>query len=245
MDALPFFLVIGAGIAVICISVMLDYLWADVLPFRFLYLCIRAPGVVVHELSHVLGCILTGAKIKKVVLLSKEGGSVTYTRPTIAVLGDVIISSAPLFGIPLVLTGLTWVFSSFLGCTFPPFPHSIDSAGTVHMLALAVIDLFAQNLVAAFHPWFLLYLYLTLSLVLSIAPSSQDTKNAAIGIVLIAAFGLAIFLSGITWAVDILWTITGVIGMGFTLGLAFGLIALVVSVPPLVWYLYINRPQAR
>jgi len=245
MDALPFLLVIATGIAVICISVMLDYLWADVVPLRFLYFVIRAPGVVVHELSHALGCVLTGAKITDIVLFSKEGGSVTYTRPQIPVLGDVIISSAPLFCIPLVLTGLTWVFSSYLGCTFPPFPQSIDSAGTLHMLALAVIDLFMQNLVAAFHPWFFLYLYLTLSLVLSVAPSSRDMKNAAIGIALIAALGLVIFLSGISWAVDILWTITGVIGMGFTLGLAFGLIALVVSLPSLVWYLYMNRPQAR
>lgn len=245
MDTLPFLLVIATGIAVICISVMLDYLWADVVPLRFLYLFIRAPGVVVHELSHALGCILTGAKITDVVLFSKDGGSVTYKKPRLPVLGNVIISSAPLFCIPLVLTGLTWVFSSYLGCTFPVFPQSIDSAGTLHVLALAVIDLFAQNLVTAFHPWFLLYLYLTLSLVLSAAPSSRDMKNAAIGIAIIAALGLIIFLSGIPWAVDILWTITGVIGMGFALGLTFGLIALVVSLPTLIWYLYINRPQAR
>ena len=244
MDALPFFIVIATGMAVMCISVMLDNLWAQVLPLRMLYYLIRAPGVIVHECSHILGCLLTGAAITKVVLLSKEGGSVTYTRPKVPVLGDVIISSAPPFCIPLVLTGLTWAFASYLGCSFPQFPAMINSAGTLHSLALAVTEVFRLNLIAAFHPWFLLYLYLTLSLVLSVAPSSQDIRNAAIGIVLIALIGLAVFLSAIPWAVSLLWTTTGIIGMGFTLGLVFGLVALVVSLPCIIWYLYINRPAA-
>ena len=236
MESLSFLIVIATGIAVMLISVMLDHLWAQVLPVRTIYYLVRAPGVVVHECSHILGCILTGAKVTDVVLFSTEGGSVTYTRPKIPVLGDVIISSAPLFCIPLVLAGLTWCFSSFLGCTFPDFPVSVSSVDTVHELAVSIGQLFWLNVVAAFHPWFLLYLCLTLSLVLSIAPSSQDMKNAAIGLVLIALLGLAIFMSGIPWAVSVLWQVTTIIGMGFALGLTFGLIALVVSLPPFIWY---------
>jgi len=245
MDPLPFLIVISSGIAIMCISVMLDNLWAQVLPLRFLYLAMRAPGVIVHECCHVLGCILTGAKITKVVLLSRDGGSVTYTRPKIPVLGDVIISSAPLFGIPLVLSGLTMLFSEYLGCVFPSFPSAIDSAGTLHALAVSVISVFDANLVSAFHPWFLLYLYLTTSLVLSMAPSSQDLRNGAAGIALVAVLGIVIILSGIPWAVDILWRVTNIAGMGFTLGLAFGLIALVLSLPLFLWYVYISRPLVR
>jgi hypothetical protein len=242
MEALSFLFVIATGIVVMLISTMLDHLWAQVSPLRIFYYAIRAPGVIIHECSHILGCLVTGAAITNVVFLSKDGGSVTYTRPKIPVLSDVIISSAPLFCIPLVLTGLMWCFSRFLGCTFPAFPVSIDSAGTLHSLATSIVELFTQNLVADFHPWFLLYLYITLSLVLSLAPSAQDIKNAAIGIVLIVLSGLLIFLSAIPWAVSILWEITDVLGMGFALGLTFGLIALVVSLPPLVWYVYTHRP---
>ncbi|MDD5141946.1 metalloprotease family protein [Methanoregula sp.] len=245
MDPLPFLIVIASGIAIMCISVMLDNLWAQVLPLRFLYLAVRAPGVIVHECCHVLGCILTGAQITKIVLLSRDGGSVTYTRPKIPVLGNLIISSAPLFCIPLVLAGLTMVFSEYLGCVFPPLPATIDSSGTLHTLVFAVVSIFDANLVSAFHPWFLLYLYLTLSLVLSMAPSSQDLKNAAAGIALVAAAGILIFLSGIPWAVSILWKITSIAGMGFTLGLAFGLIALLLSLPLLIWFVYISRPLVR
>jgi hypothetical protein len=242
MEALSFFIVIATGIVVMLISTMLDHLWAQVLPMRILYYVIRAPGVVVHECSHILGCILTGATITKVVLLSKDGGSVTYTRPKLPVLGDVIISSAPLFCIPLVLTGLTWFFSAYLGCTFPAFPVSIDSAGTLHSLGTTIVELFRQNLVTEFHPWFLPYLYFTLSLVLSVAPSHQDIRNAAVGLVLIALFGLLIFSSAVPWAVSILWQVTSIIGMGFALGLAFGLVAFVISLPPLAWYVWTHRP---
>jgi len=243
MEAQSFLIVIATGIAVMLISTMLDHLWAQVSPLRIFYYLIRAPGVIVHECSHILGCLVTGAAITDVVFFSKEGGSVSYTRPKIPVLGDVIISSAPLFCIPLVLTGLTWCFSPFLGCTFPAFPVSIDSAGTLHDLAAEIVALFSLNLVTAFHPWFLVYLYLTLSLVLSVAPSHQDIRNAAIGIVLIALSGLLIVLSAVPWAVGVLWEITSVIGMGFALGLTFGLIALVISLPPLAWYVCTHRPR--
>jgi hypothetical protein len=243
MESLSFLIVIATGIAVMLISTMLDHLWAQVSPLRIFYYLIRAPGVIVHECSHILGCLVTGAAITNVVFFSKEGGSVTYTRPKIPVLGDVIISSAPLFCIPLVLAGLTWCFSQFLGCTFPAFPVSIDSANTLHDLGTSIIALFTLNLVAAFHPWFLVYLYFTLSLVLSVAPSAQDIRNAAIGIVLIALFGLLIFMSEVSWAVSILWQITYVIGMGFAMGLTFGLIALVISLPPLAWYIYTHRSR--
>ena len=242
MEALSFFIVIATGIVVMLISTMLDHLWAQVLPMRAFYYLIRAPGVVVHECSHILGCLLTGASITNIVFFSKDGGSVTYTRPKLPVLGNVIISSAPLFCIPLFLTGLAWIFSAYLGCTFPAFPASIDSAGTLHSLGIDIVELFRQNLVANFHPWFLLYLYLTLSLVLSVAPSRQDIRNAAVGIVLIALSGLLIFLSAIPWAVSTLWQVTSIVGMGFALGLAFGLIAFVISLPPLAWYIWTHRP---
>jgi hypothetical protein len=243
MEALSFLVVIAAGIVAMLISLMLDNLWAQVLPVRSAYYLVRAPGVVVHECAHILGCLLTGATVKKVVLFSKEGGSVTYARPKIPVLGDVIISSAPLFCIPLVLFGLAWAFSAFLGCTFPVFPETIDSADTLHALVVAVAELFRVNLVASFNPWFLLYLYLALSLVLSLAPSGQDIRNAAIGIALVAICGILVFASGVPWAVGFLWQVTAVAGMGFALALAFGLVALVVSLPVLAWYAWAGRRQ--
>jgi len=244
MEIGAFLIVIATGIAVMVISLLLDHLWAQVLPVRFLYYLLRCPGVVVHECSHILGCILTGASIKKVVFFSQDGGSVTYTKPKIPVIGDVIISTAPLFVIPLVLFALTWCFARFLDCTFPLFPSSIVSIDSAYSLLLAIAGLFPANLIPAFHPAFLLWLYLTLSLVLSVAPSMPDLRNAILGIAAIAVIGIVILSSGIDWAEKFLWQVVSIIGQGFTLGLVFGLVALAVSLLPLSWYLWTHRPRA-
>ena len=130
----------------------------------------------------MLGCLLTGAKIRSVVFFSREGGSVTYSPPVIPVIGNMVISTAPLLCIPLLLTVCTWFFSTYLGCSFPELPLTFDSNDTIVVLGGGIIGTFTQNLVIHFNGWFLLYLYLVLSLILSVAPSMQDFRNAAFGI---------------------------------------------------------------
>ncbi|MGB7788658.1 M50 family metallopeptidase [Methanoregula sp.] len=241
MQVLSFLLLIAMGIAVMILSLILDYLWARVLPVRFLYYILRFPGVVVHECSHILGCLLTGAEVQKVVLFSEGGGSVTYARPKIPLLGDVIISTAPVFCIPLVLAFCTWVFAQYLGCIFPVFPFPPDSTNMPGGAVTVIFRMFDANIVTRFDPWFILYLYLTLSLILSVAPSLQDLKNAAIGITLIVVAGILVYLSGIPAAISILDDLTYVIGTGFSLCLVPGMIALAVSLPAIIWYSCTHR----
>ena len=143
----PFLLVVLLGSGVIAISFALDILWAHVVPLRWFYYTIRAPGVIVHECSHILGCIITGAKIKKVVFFSEEGGSVTYTSSKIPYIGDVVISTAPLVCIPIVLAGLTWIFSQYLGVFFPPVPIAVNSIDTLLGLVVTITTLFTRNLI--------------------------------------------------------------------------------------------------
>ncbi|MCK9591559.1 MAG: metalloprotease family protein [Methanoregula sp.] len=197
---------------------------------------IRAPGVIIHECSHILGCVITGAKIKKVVFFSENGGSVTYAPSKIPYLGDVVISTAPLLCIPLVLAGCTWVFSQYLGCIFPPLPMGIDSTDALFGLCTGILGMFTWNLIIQFNPWFFLYLYLTLTLVLSLAPSTADIKNAMIGIGIVILGGLLILWSSLPWAVILLERITRLMGIGFAFGLMFGIIALVISSPLMIWY---------
>jgi hypothetical protein len=241
MQDFSFLLITALGITVMILSLILDYLWALVLPARFLYYILRFPGVVIHECSHILGCLLTGADIRKVVLFSEAGGSVTYARPKIPLIGDVIISTAPVFCIPLVLTFCTWVFGQYLGCSFPAFPFPLTSATLTGVIVAGIFQMFDTNIVTRFNPWFILYLYLTLSLILSVAPSLQDLKNAAIGITLMVIAGILVSLSGIPPAIGILNDLTYVIGTGFSLCLIPGLIALTLSLPPIIWYILTYR----
>lgn len=236
MDYGTLLLVIACGIAVVMISYGLDRVWAAALPVRALYRILRAPGVIVHECSHILGCLLTGARIRKVVFFSDDGGSVTYSRPVIPFLGDVIISSAPLFLVPLALFGITWFFSRFLGCIIPVFLPDTGSLESFMTFCSAILSAFSENLLMRFNGWFLLYLFLALSLVLSAAPSTQDMKNAAAGTLLLILAGLLVLWSGIPWAVMVLDGLLHLIGYGFLLGLVYGLIALIVSSPLLVWH---------
>jgi hypothetical protein len=233
-----FLTVIFMGIVVILISRALDILWAQVIPLRIFYYMIRAPGVVVHECSHILGCLITGATVKKVVFFSEKGGSVTYTPPKIPYLGDVVINTAPLFCIPLLLAGCTWIFSEYFGCLFSPIPARVDSMAALFGLCTGVTGMFTQNLIIRFNPWFLLYLYLTLTLVLSVAPSTQDIKNAAIGISIITFLGILLIWSSIPALVSLMEGINLLLGISFTLGLLFGIIALMISSPLIVWYVH-------
>ncbi len=237
MAAGEFLAVIVGGVILILISMTLDLVWARTIPFRLLYYVIRAPGVIIHECTHVLGCLVMGAKIQKVVLFSEKGGSVFYLKPVIPYFGDVVISMAPLFGIPLILLGITWVFQTYSGCYFPTFPLYFDTIQSVQGLFDGLANFFYQNIILHFNFWFFLYLYLTVSLAVSIAPSGQDIKNAAIGIGIILVAGILIVWSNIPFAVNALLSVTRILGRGISLGLVFGLIAVVLSIPLIVVYI--------
>jgi hypothetical protein len=194
--------------------------------------------VIIHELSHLLGCVISGAKVKKVVYFSHEGGSVTYSSPKIPYIGDLVINIAPLFCIPLLLAVCTWIFSEYLGCIFPPMPIGINSLDALFGVFTGILGMFTSNLIIRFNPWFLLYLYLNLTLVLSVAPSSQDIKNAAIGIGIITLSGILILWSSNTLAESIFEGFVYLISIGFYLGLLFGIIALVISAPLAILYVH-------
>ena len=234
--AISFLAIVLTGILVMVISMVLDRFWSRALPVRGLYYCISAPGVIVHECTHIAGCLITGAKIKKVVFFSEQGGSVTYQSPKIPLLGNMIIGTAPLFGIPLVLAGLTWLFGTYLGCTLfssvPPLT-SLEGAGALLSTALTIIY---QNLIVKFNGWFLLYLYLTVSLVLSLSPSMQDIKNALAGLVILVFLGLLVIASTIPLLLNLFGSVMTLFATGLALGFAFELIAIIVTIPVMVVY---------
>lgn len=234
--AISFFSIVLTGVLVMVISMVLDQCWSRALPMRGLYYLISAPGVIVHECTHIAGCLITGAKIKKVVFFSEQGGSVAYQSPKVPLIGNVIIGTAPLFGIPLVLAGLTWLFGTYLGCTLFPTVvplTSIEGAGALLSSALTVIY---QNLVVRFNGWFLLYLYLTVSLVLSLSLSMQDIKNALFGLILLIFLGLLIIVSAIPLLLNLFGSVMILFATGLALGFVFELIAIIITVPVMIVY---------
>jgi len=237
MDISGFFQAILLAVMVILISVGLDRLFIQVVPFRSLYYAIRLPGVVLHEISHMIGCLVTGAEIRKVVFFSKEGGSVTYSEPGIPILGTVIISTAPLFFLPLILAGLTWIFTTYFGCIVPPVvPLTGDLVAGSEDMIKNIIIIFSQNLIDHPNGWFFLYLFLCGSIVLSLAPSAQDFKNAAIGIGSLLAICLLIVNYGFGPGIALISLIASPMITAFSTGLLFEMITVIVVLPFIILF---------
>jgi hypothetical protein len=231
-----FLVVIITGLVVMGLSRLLDHVWARAFCSSWLYFLVCAPGIIVHECSHVIGCLITGAKIKNVVLISRDGGMVTYAPPAIPLFGNVIISTAPLFFLPLVLAALTWIFGTYGGCIFSSAIPSLDSFASFSSLVVMIGQTLYQNIFVTFNGWFLLYLYLVTSLVLSFSPSTQDLKNAVVGILILIIAGFCLLAAGIPVITGIFLAVIGMFGTGLSIGFAFELLALIVSLPALVFY---------
>lgn len=123
--------------------------------YRFLI----APGVIIHEYSHVLGCLVTGARVREVRVFDERGGRVVHEPPRITG-GEGIISIAPIFGAAL----------------------------TVYILARLLVPAFVGFGELEISSWqFLLFAYLASSITAAMAPSTQDLKVGLAGFTAICA----------------------------------------------------------
>lgn len=115
-----------------------------------IYQIVLFPGVVIHELSHLLFCLLTGAQVHDVEFFSPTGGHVTHGRPKIPVIGVFLISLAPF------LVGMTLVY--FISSQLIVF----DPSNLTIKLIISKIIIF----------------YLLVAIIISMFPSGKDFKNA-------------------------------------------------------------------
>lgn len=134
-------------VSVLVLSYAANY-WLSRIFVGKTYRYLIAPGVIVHEYSHALGCILTGARIKQIRVFDERGGAVVHEEPRFA-LGQGIISLAPIFG----------------------------AAVTVYLLAVLLVPEFVGLRELQISSWqFLVFAYLAASITAAMAPSKQDLK---------------------------------------------------------------------
>ena len=140
------------------------------------YRAFVAPGIVVHEFSHALICFLTGAKVTKISLFDKEGGSVRHQPSRLPIIGPLLISFAPfIFGTALIILFAHWL--GLKSADISSLQPNIDSALTFSKSLLHQLN---------FHDWSnWLILYLTLSVTVTMTPSRQDILNVAFLLILI------------------------------------------------------------
>lgn len=143
-----------------------------------------APGVIIHELSHAFACLVTGAKISKVSLFDKEGGKVEHGSSKIPIIGQVLISTAPLiFGIVIV-----YLLSQKIGLEKVNF----ESMKLSYSEIFSSIKNFTSNIDFG-NRENLILIYLVFSLTVTMSPSRQDFKNIMFSIVVIFFLALIVY----------------------------------------------------
>ncbi|MEY4745271.1 MAG: hypothetical protein RL272_1216 [Candidatus Parcubacteria bacterium] len=202
---------------------------------KTLYLLLMWPGVIVHELSHAVGCLLTGTKIFDVKLFSprEEGagnlvlGFVTHEKPRNP-FATFVVSAAPFFGGAAALRGILWLAapSALRGLGSPLVFGSGQDVGAALSGALRAYAVFAASLAASFDwkswkTWLALFLLFSVSS--HVAPSKHDMKYALAGAASIAVLvALLAWLGGRyaagTTASAALWTAKAVAAMTALLG---------------------------
>ena len=137
-----------------------------------------APGVIVHELSHAFLCLLTGAKITKMSFFEKNGGHVEHQQSKLPVIGQILISLAPLFA----GTAIIYFLSRKIGISnFEISDLSFSKEGLNSFFR----EMFSGFNVHATKNWVIVYL--VLSIAVTMTPSAQDMKNTFFSILVLGA----------------------------------------------------------
>ncbi len=152
----------------ILLSFSLNQVWREILSDRFYYF-LMIPGMIIHELSHILGCFLVGAKVKEVKLFSKRGGYIVHSKPKLPLFGKIIIALSPI----LIGSGISLLISKKLG--------------------LSLINFEAERL-ATISFW--VFFVLVTSILIEMIPSKADLKNAIGGFIFIILIGGGLYWLG-------------------------------------------------
>jgi hypothetical protein len=158
---------------------------------RGLWLVLALIGVPVHELSHAIAFVLTGAGVQRVVLfaprgLPEYGGAtgVVVPRRSPSTLSRLIASVAPFFGCSLAAWLVLRVLLPGLTLSQPAAALTLADLETTGLgqTAIGVLSGYLRGLVGAFtqlvwNDWrTFLALYLAASLGMGAAPSTEDFR---------------------------------------------------------------------
>jgi len=234
---------------VIVLSYLLQYMWVITLSNRIVVRIFVTPGIIIHELSHAVGCLLMGAKIGEIKFFTETGGHVKHGKPKVPVIGQPVISMAPLFGIPLFLFLLAFIFGFFNIAWFPNSFPQINSPGSAWDFATISFIILWQNFWVHHYWWFLIFLYFALSLVTCIAPSGSDFKNCIIGLAVIFGVGLLFLFgihalnanTGLDWSTPVIRFIINWLYYAVGIGLVLELLAMVITLPIFLITMAIRR----
>jgi|GEM_PF-2593309 len=205
MVTISFLFPVLLAVVIYAAARLIDRITSGISRGRFSLAILRAPGVILHELCHGAACILTGAEIRNIVWYNYEDGSgkVVHGPAKVPVIGNFCISVAPFVGGILFLVAMGYCFSSIAGISLVrPETFQVSAEGISGVFD-STLQIFLENLVYSPNPWFLLYMYLLISVLPGLAPSVPDLWNRDVGIIavlVLAVCGTVIYLQAAWFA---------------------------------------------
>lgn len=197
------------------------------------YLITQWPGVAVHELSHLVGCLITFTKVYQVKLFALQGetlGFVSHARSRNPI-KNIIISLAPLFGVTVVI----WLLIKFLLpelyftilnpvktalADFSTFGHFFSFTKEYFSQYGQYISALWQNI--DFFKWqTYVFIYLMLSLGAHAAPSKEDLKHTFWGMAGLVVIFTILYYLGSWLQIDLLWPMTKWLAYPLSLAASF------------------------
>ncbi len=207
--------------ALIVISFFLGFLWSKIFPNKK-YNIIIFPGVIIHELSHLLACLVVGAKIKGMGIFSSKGSYVAHTKPKIPLIGNFLISFSPIAG------GIAVLILSFLffGYDYPQVGFSSFFDSFFNLIREAFI--FSSEQYGNWQFW--VFIYIGLSILICLVPSKQDLKNSFLSTIFIFVALLTFLYLGF-FDEQILNFLNGYFIAVLGVAIFFGILAVFITVP--------------
>lgn len=124
------------------------------------------PGVLIHELSHIVGCLVVGAHIVRFSLFNLSGGYVEHLKTRNHLWSEFVISIAPLLSGSLIV-----YFISLMLIGFDPYASSAFD----YLKIIALI-------------------YLLSAVLLTMLPSKKDFANAPLQILIFLFIVFFVFI---------------------------------------------------
>ncbi|MEI6499109.1 MAG: M50 family metallopeptidase [bacterium] len=185
-------------LVVFIVSFLIDFFFSRSFIGRK-YRIFVGPGVIIHEFSHAIMCLLTGAKIKKIRLFDKDGGSVEHTQSRIPIIGPILISFAPfLFGGCAI-----YFLSKLIGMSEISFNILNLDKNLFNIVFEQAIKLMHFDSIQSY-----LIFYLIISVIITMTPSLQDLKNSLVPLIIsIVAISIYLYITNFHTLMPEVWLI--------------------------------------
>ena len=178
-------------ILIIFLSFGIKVLWSKYAKEKVLNVFLY-PGTIVHECSHAIMCLVTGATITEFNLIRLEGAEIKYERPKVPILGDFLIVFAPIAGCAAVLIAISFLLNDPVNIN-TALPKDINfTAEGFFVFAKDTLDAIKATLFELWNsadfldPRWIGFMIATIIFTVSMAPQRSDLKYLIPGIVILA-----------------------------------------------------------